>query len=710
MLDIQFSHSDARARYYRACVQTLASWMSQDGYVGPESASLKQQRRLTHQYISALVRAGFPTSTRELDRACDWLIRSTDTGGSSAGAEYYVVPDKIEAAIEMGRSSDDFCRMAIDLLLKRRSPGAYAYTIPGEAPNAFLALWAAKIFVNFIDRSDCTAAVDEVLDAFSGHYHTLQARDLALLVHLWAKRYKPRSLANQPMRAMLETLTERCREGFFDANDEVLARLPDLLASGLTLDTTAGIRREVYWSLLSTCYVVENLTRLSSKSKDLAAKVRYSGKQLFRVLGGSDAGYGGVFEPYQQIMLAARSLIAFVSVTGEDAAKLIIPGMLIEIVDRERQLEFDRKQQEKLRLQRVIKEWMNVDWANEDAEKLGGGLSGATVVRIRPRLRIPSDAADGYVSVPVPHIDSIIVKYARKTDLDRERRSYASIPPEFRTVAAAIPSRAHNEVVGDEVLEYLVIEDLRGYRTMQEILPRSSQDFRAFLASRMAEFLKFFYSMPSTPAPTVGATRKMYLTPIYRSLDIIQTLKERMGRVDEADREALDCLRRLLDAADILDNFPHTVMHGDLNSRNLLVHGRMEPGSELHFKLIDLDAFTRSGDMAYDLGEFVADVEEVFRKHHEEASRELRSMVAAAFEQYASDRGDARFVLRFHLAKARSLLKLSEISAKQGLQFAGSDPISDRQVQSLCEDASTTAARAYELLRIAVDGVDRVRG
>jgi hypothetical protein len=83
--------------------------------------------------------------------------------------------------------------------------------------------------------------------------------------------------------------------------------------------------------------VIENLAPICGRSKELAAKVRYSTKQLFRVVGTGEPGFVAVFEPYQQIMLAARSLIALVSVTGEDAAKLIVPGLLVEIVDRDRQ-------------------------------------------------------------------------------------------------------------------------------------------------------------------------------------------------------------------------------------------------------------------------------------------------------------------------------------------------------------------------------------
>jgi hypothetical protein len=192
------------------------------------------------------VRAGFPLTTRELVRAYDWLTSSNDGSPSAVGAEYYIVPDKIEAAIEMQRTSEDFSRMAIDLLLKRRSPGRVCLRYSGRGTERILALWAAKIFIHFADRPDCTGAVAEILEAFSGQHHTLQARDLALLVNLWVRHHKPRSVKAGPARSMLDALTERCTQGFFDVNEEVVTHLPELLASGLTLDTTAGIKREVY--------------------------------------------------------------------------------------------------------------------------------------------------------------------------------------------------------------------------------------------------------------------------------------------------------------------------------------------------------------------------------------------------------------------------------------------------------------------------------
>lgn len=706
----EFDEPISRANYYRACLQILATWVSDDGYVGPAPSvpgTNRQQRRLTHQYISAMLRAGFPRNTRELERARDWLLRTSDSGSATDGPEYYVVPDKIEAAIEMGESDSDFCRVATDLLLKRRGANARSYTIPGETPNPFIALWAAKIFAQF-QRSECRAAVDEILVDFSNHYHTLHARDLALLIHLNFKYGRQRSLRAEPLRSMLATLTTNCTGGFFDVNAEVTARVSNLKSEGLTPDNTAGIRKELYFSLLSTCYVIENLAALMSRSVELAAKVRYSARNLFRVLASADHDLNAVFDPYQQVMLAARSLIAFAVLSQEDIAKLVIPGMLTEIVTRERQQELDRKLQEKRRLQRVIKEWVEFEWAPDEVETLGGGLSGARVVRVRPKLHIPAEAVGGYHVASVPHVESLIIKFARKTDLDRERQNYASIPPEFRRVAASIPSRTHHEIVGDEVIEYLVIEDLAGYRTIQEILPKSTHDFRLFLAKRFADFLKFFYSMPVGHTPVAGMARRLYLTPIYRSIDTVQTLRQRLGKLDELDRGALDHLRLLLDAAKDLDEFPHTVMHGDLNARNLLVHGRSDPGAELHFKLIDLDRFSRTGDMAYDLGEFVADIEQVFLKHHEEASRDLRTMMTLMFEDFATARGDAGFGRRFHIAKARSLLKLAELKARDGLEFAGGNPISNRHAQAAEAESSSIAIRAYELLRIAADGSTEV--
>jgi len=156
---LRFSDPAARAQYYRTSVQTLATWITDDGSVGPEDLGIKQRRRLTHQYISALIRAGFPRDTRELRLALDWLIQSADTDVGSSGAEYYVVPDKIEAAIEMGERDGDFCYTAVELLLKRRNASSLSYSVPGEAPNAFHSLWAAKIFANFPDRVDCVTAV-----------------------------------------------------------------------------------------------------------------------------------------------------------------------------------------------------------------------------------------------------------------------------------------------------------------------------------------------------------------------------------------------------------------------------------------------------------------------------------------------------------------------------------------------------------------------
>lgn len=690
-----------RDRHYKSYLQILMSYVNDDGSIGHGTLSLSHRRRLTHQFISALLTCGVPSNAPVLKRSLSWLIESKERDESTP-EEYYVVLDKIEAAIEMGEENGDFCERALPMLLKRKR-GPIEFDIPRRTWTHFFALWTAKILIEHPQAHEYKELIDDLLQVFNSSYKTLRPRDLSLLINLCARHWPEDHPQRNSLKDMIDTLTGMCHDGLFEVPGELEIRMKDMRTHGLTPDLIAGLQPGLYWSLVSTCYIVANLAFLRPMNSDLSYKVGYSERTLFSILFRSPYKLETLFpESYHQIMLTARSLIAFATVTGDDIARSTLPVLLQELVAHDKNRVLDEKAEERRRLQRVVKEWLTIDWEDKDQERLGGGYSGAAVMRIKPKLRIPADTAGGFHEIALPNLDSAIIKFGRKADLDRERLNFQSIPPEFRNMFASIPSKAYKEIVEDEVYEYLVIEDLMGFKTLQEVLPGCTPEFRERLTSRLAEFLSRLYTMPIIPLETTGMIRHLYVTPMFRSLETIHQLKQRISSLEHDDFHALEALQIFIGASQELDKFPPTVMHGDLNIRNVLVYGRQVPDAELRFRLIDMDKFSRSGDFAYDIGEIVVDNEYVCRSNR--FSREMLSMsesISNTFAYYAQTRSDSGYLIRFDLAKARSLLKIADIRAKVGLRNVGKNPVGDRNAQQIMSEVAVILRDAYSLLEQA---------
>jgi hypothetical protein len=378
--------------------------------------------------------------------------------------------------------------------------------------------------------------------------------------------------------------------------------------------------------------------------------------------------------------------------------------MIQRMIEQEREQQAQARQQEKKRLQEVLKSWLNLDWGEEDQERLAGGYSGATVLRIRPKLRIPADNGGGYQEASIPHLETVIIKYGKKANFDAERQNYASIPTEYRHHFAAIPQKAHNDVWEGEVYEYLVIEDLIGYRTLQEVLfPTSHAGFRKYVAQRLGEFLSVLYSMPPTTRKTAGMLRSLYITPMFHSLDAILEFAHRTDTLDEEELRLIHELDRYLDRlvakSAHLERFPLCVMHGDLNIRNILFNGRQVEGADVRFRLIDLDKFTRAGDVACDIGEFIIDMQVVAKTQDYSINiLDMCDMLEQAFCLRAQERNDPLFGLRLDISKARSLLKFVEIQAKRGLVDTGASSLARNLAMRRFSDAKPFLLEAHRLV------------
>jgi hypothetical protein len=433
--------------------------------------------------------------------------------------------------------------------------------------------------------------------------------------------------------------------------------------------------------------VVENLIDLPVRSTKLNETLQLAVSNIYKMLSETVHQIPIIFpESYLQIMLASRLLSVFCKFTRADIAKLLLPNYLEEIVHNETHR--NETLEEKQYLQTVFKEWLRIEWDENEQEYLNGGLSGAKIVRIPPRLKIPSEEYDdGFKSIEIPDIKSVIIKYGLKTDLEKERSNYASIPENYRSMVASIPASSHHRVVRGDALEYLVVEDLIGYKTIQEILPTCTPDYRKYLIQRLIEFLHAFYKIPPLTQSGSGICRGLYISPINKYLDVIHDFKERIVGLSENDKEALKSIVDITFDLQAIEGFEPTVMHGDLNIRNIMTRGKQSTTTEPRFRLIDINKFSRIGDAAYDIGELLVDLEQTSKhKDFAEIGKEANELIEIAFQKIMDERHDKTYGIRLSLAKARSLLKVTQLKASQGLTNFGKNPVSDQQAEKIYND------------------------
>lgn len=703
-----------RALLYSDLLRLLLTHQGARGRVGPE-LSKAQNKRLTHQFVSALLAAGFPNDDERVSRSYTWLIEDSNGKTETTEEAHYLCLNKIEASIEMGLAGAEFCRAALRYLVQRRN-GPAKYDIPDLRPSNFLSLWVAKILLAHGSESNRAIAA-ETVNFLAENYRALEnARDSSLLLNLYSSVHESNNFSKGTLAALLAQIEQSCHQGLFDLGVDLKKSVRGVARDGLSAEVLARFPDDTYGMLMSTCYVIENLAPFCAENTKVRSKVAISAGLLEAVLDPTKPSAIRAFEePYKQLMLAARAMIALQRFHGDSVSQAVAPIAIQQLVEQDKRAQMERSAFNASQLKRVVHSWLQVDWPLGSEQILGGGYSGASVVRVTPQLKIPSAHAGGTKSERIPGVESLVIKFGSKGNLDRERRNYRSIPPEHERLFAAIPKGVHVDTVGDQVIEYLIIEDLAGFQTIDELLSGADADFGGYVADRLVEFLEAFYAMRPIVDERQGRgpqVRDLYVTPIQRSLETIHDLRLRMASLGVADRDVLDDLYFIFRVSRQLSDFPASVMHGDLNTRNVLVHvqGVARRGAQITFKLIDLDRFSRSGDVVYDLGEFLVD-NNVYkallegRREDPEDRQKVRKRVNERVKNMAREvclaKSDRMYQVRLHLARARSLAKLLEIYSRTALARNKADVISRERGEQLHHRVVSLVPKLYEWIKMA---------
>lgn len=266
-----------------------------------------------------------------------------------------------------------------------------------------------------------------------------------------------------------------------------------------------------------------------------------------------------------------------------------------------------------------------------------------------------------------PPVGSTVVKVGALTALMQEKAAFAQIPINYQRYFSRILSGPHR--LEEEQMAYLLLEDLAGYRTLYDTLCCADESALRAITEQLVAFLHHFYQMPISAVQEieVGALiESLYLCPMAHTLQKLQRCQPYL--LDFADNyTAIQAqLARVKRGIVDLEQMPRTVMHGDLHLRNLMLcEVRAETG-DIDFRLIDLDKFSDSGDLAYDIGKLLVDLEvSTAARQLPSHTQQLSQTLEAAVHQAAAKRADRSFALRLALAKARSQLRVIELYVKQ---------------------------------------------
>jgi Phosphotransferase enzyme family len=353
-------------------------------------------------------------------------------------------------------------------------------------------------------------------------------------------------------------------------------------------------------------------------------------------------------------------------------------------------------------LLQIVRSWLTIDWNHVHSTQLLGGMSGATIARLMVQWPQTALAGNGASAHFPPGFGSTILKLGRQVMLDQERRAYMQIPTGYQHYFAGSLMEPHPiAVINEEAYGLLLIEDLVGYGTLQEALRTAEPFFIVGLTEQLLVFIGRVYKIPTNHADHHPLLNSLYINPIRHSLHKLAQSQHALLDFAEVAAAIQEQLHFIITRGERFLHFPRTVMHGDLNLHNIMLREARPEMGDIDFRLIDLDKFKLVGDCAYDLGELLVDIERLHADHTlPDAVLQMGWTVEEAFQQMAKQNQDWSFHARLSLAKARSLLKLIELSVQRVLPV--DKPITPNglgQQQSIL--IRTNLDKVYDFLTLA---------
>lgn len=642
--------------------------------------------RISHHYVAALIAGGYQLEDPELQAAWEWF---TDLQFPRDRMQHIDATEmnRLEGILALYPPNIGFTRPDMaehvnsrlkQLILQRHNRSDHF--VIGENLS-FDTLWALKVLwmaqqrhlldPNLMSEAELKTWVDKITR------NDFRDKDLALALRLRYALHN-RSL-NAAQKNALNTLIQvgRNSRGMWDVRDNLQWLVNHMNDGELSVGDVAKNREAFRDMILSTCYVVENLTALMWQYPQGAGVLQHAIQLWWSVFAGENAAQKlhTLFpKPYDYLFILSRTIVSL-SVYLKPHTDKPLRDQPISHIYRTMALETGNsvESRELQSIRQALRAWVKLDPVG-DIQRLRLGISGANVARITPRLTHPLNPRD-----EIPFMRSLIVKYGQAEEINLERKHYAQLPGDIRDCFVDIPNPEYIDPIDGRA--YVIMTDLWDYHTLYERVP--SLMAYPTLPEELGPFLTRMHRGTGqiTTSDQQMHLWQIYLLPMQENVGIIFNFLRENAPSEELQREAYALLNKLNDLLGGLvrkqldfSEFPTAYMHGDLHTRNIMLRDlntreQGEFGRNLDFKLIDLEKFDSTGDAALDISELLIDIDIARNKLSDYDSNRLllntlTEKLALTYMDFAAERGDTLFATRVQLGKARALLRIAKARTK----------------------------------------------
>jgi len=662
--------------------------------------------RVTQHYSSALLAYGFPNSEPELARVMGWFATPFPDGDDAMIDT--VEMTRLEGLLSL-HPQDPMVRPRLKQLLNQRNQHFFEIDRnenQGPPAQVFDTLWSLKLLM-MARAADMTKGIisDKTIQSYINQIErvVIEDKDRALLLRL---QFDLKGKLNKQQEEYLHDLVAQAEDhgGMWGVSQlNRWKRVKDIVEAMQKQRVTPGIiggnGRHFREMILNTCYVIENLRALVPHFPYLEEPIKRAMRLWWQQFHGhrAHAILRTLFlDDYDFLMVMCRTIVTVSEYIGEPpATRSWMPSL------RETSRKFGINAWPELEsIEKALRRWIDIEIAEPSRLKLG--LSGADVLRIRPKMYNPTDdARDDMLR------QSLVVKYGPVSEIDLERRNYNELPIQLRNYFVSMPHATYKNEQGQA---FVIMQDLSEYFTLYETFDKLLKPDKPKLPQLLAHFLLTVHQGESGSVEFADNNhlRDIYLLPMLQHLDTFFNVAAKVHRVDmllDDQPKRLQTLEGQISTymglifsnQHKLGQFPLAYMHGDLHTRNIMIrraprrNGR-DAGPDLEFKLIDLESLRADGDAAHDLGQLLIDLTLIpVNNPKRSISRQimekldlLSDELTEAYTQFATDQGDQTFELRLSLAKARSLLRIAKSHAKRTVRY-----LENREDQQAIDSIST---------------------